>query len=543
MILSPWRLGFPTVPRFAGRCLGGALLALVVWACPTTGMDPGTDTTATAGFERRGFYLHGCWAFNHPFAVRTWKREDYQGMFRLLKRLGFNTVMLWPVLEAVPAPLTEADRQAVAAYRPIIEDARKSGLECWLTQCVVTSRPEIRAKPWMQRSLYPYRQVVRLDDPKQSEAYLKHRAALMTILNNADAYVTIDGDPGGYPGAKPSEFLKVLVHDRKTIDRAGTHPKAQRIIPWIWCGWGTKGVWQEPIDPFVTATLESLKAQMPEPWELLPGRSFREGHANGRINMELSKAAGLLDRSTLLLYEIIEFEPTPPAAVLQFADVRRVMKEELARSPGARGCFGNAQQPIMVLPNLYLFARGAAEPAYLDQPDETVLTDLADLLGGPPELLLPAWSCLRLDLDELPADLPSRLRAARLTGQTASFLPGGAPRYLDILASQVDSRIRLLQACEHPAKSAEEAASAIASATAALVDWWKVHRYVGAGEGDEHFQWRFIHSSQVGLLRQWCVKNVTDRKRVSSLAVDAMVRGGTLSEQEATERVRQLLGP
>ena len=157
-------------------------------------------------------------------------------------------------------------------------------------------------------------------------------------------------------------------------------------------------------------------------------------------------------------------------------------------------------------------------------------------------MLLPAWSCLRLNLDKLPADLPSRLRAARLTGQMSSFLPGGAPRYLESLASQADSRIRLLQACGRPAKTADEAASAIASATAALVDWWKVHRYVFLGEGGEPFQWRFVHSSQYGLLKQWCVKNLTDRKLGSSLAVDALVRRGTLGEQEATARVRQLWG-
>jgi hypothetical protein len=276
---------------------------------------------------------------------------------------------------------------------------------------------------------------------------------------------------------------------------------------------------------------------------MLPGRSFREGHANGRINMELTKAAGLLNRSTLLLYEIIEFEPTPPAAVLQLADIRRVMKQELAESPGAQGCFGNAQQPIMVIPNLYLFARGAADPAYLDHPDERVLTDLAGFLGGPPESLVPAWSCLRLDLDKLPVDLPAKLRAAKLSSAAAAYLPGGPSRYLEILAGQVDSRIGLLQACRSPAKTPEEAAAALAAGTAALVDWWKVHRYVFAGLGTEPFQWQFVHSSQSGLLRRWFSKNVVDRKAVARLAVDEIVRRGTLSEQEATERVRQLLGP
>ena len=531
---TAWRLG----------AVGCALALLTGLIGPVLGGEREPAAGDKPAFERRGFYLHGCWTFNYPFAVRTWERADYQSMFRLLKHLGFNTVMLWPVLEAVPAPLSETDREAVRQFRPIIEDAQKSGLECWLTQCAaLTCRDDIRAKPWMQRSLFPHMKSVRLDNAPEAAAYLQHRAALLEILNNADGYVTIDGDPGGYPGAQPADFLKVLLHDRQTIDRAGRQSKRQKIIPWIWCGWVTKGVWQEPITPFVTATLEALKRQMPEPWEMLPGRSFREGHANGRINLELTKAAGLLNRSTLLLYEIIEFEPTPPAAVLQFVDIRRVIKQEWDQSSGARGCFGNAQQPIMVIPNLYLFARGAADPSYLDQPDEQVLADLAQFLGGPAELLVPAWSCLRLDLGRLPADLPGKLRSAKLSSEAAACLPGGPQRYLEILASQADSRIRLLQVCRNPAKSPEEAASAIAAGTAALVDWWKVHRYVFSGMGHEPFQWHFVHSSQSGLLKQWCTRNVTDRKLVSGLAVNEIVRRGVLSEQEATERLRQLLGP
>ena len=215
-------------------------------------------------------------------------------MFLLLKQLGFNTVMMWPVLEAVPAPLSRRIGKPCAAFRPIVEDARRCGLEAWLTLCVATSGPEIAAKPWMERSLYSHMQPVRLDNPKEADAYLKHRAALLTILNNADGYVTIDGDPGGYPGAKPADFLKVLLNDRKTIDRVGSHPKTQKIIPWIWAGWGTKGVWAEPIKPFVAATLEAFKQQQQslEPWELLPGRSYIEGWANGRINMELIREGG-----------------------------------------------------------------------------------------------------------------------------------------------------------------------------------------------------------------------------------------------------------
>lgn len=516
-----------------------AILAIAASAAPASSMEAENPPAAQGGFQRRGFYLHASWKYNYPFAVRSWQRADYRHMFQLLRRLDFNAVMLWPCLEAIPAPLSPADRKAINDFRSIIDDARKCGLETWLVQCAaVASKPEIAAAPWMQRSLYANMKTVRLDDPEEARAYLRHRAALMEILNNADAYVTIDGDPGGYPGAKPADFLKVLIHDRQTIDRAGTHPKTQKIIPWIWCGWGTKGVWREPIAPFVTAALQTLDRHMPEPWELLVGRS-REGHANDRINVELVRKAGLLDRSTLLLYEAIEYEPTPPVAVLQFEDIRGALKRELAASADARGCFGNAQQPIMVIPNLYLFARGAAEPGYLDRPDEKVLADLARFLGGPPELLLPAWSCLRLGLEGLPPDLPAKLRAAKLVGPAAQLLPGGAHRYLEILADQAECRIRLLRACRHSAKTPDEAAEAIANGVAALVDWWKLHRYVGPGEGNEPFRLRYV--GQYEPLKQWCAKNATFPAPVSELAVKRLVEQGTLGKQAAESCVRQLL--
>jgi hypothetical protein len=129
-----------------------------------------------------------------------------------------------------------------------------------------------------------------------------------------------------------------------------------------------------------------------------------------------------------------------------------------------------------------------------------------------------------------------------LTRQAASYLPGGETRYLDILARQVECRIRLLKACRHSPKSPEEAASTIAAATGALVDWWRVHRYVFDGEGNESFQWHFVHSSQYGVLKQWCERNVSDRKLVSGLASSAIVRQATLGKQEAESRVRELLG-
>jgi hypothetical protein len=522
------------------RSLFVCLILALTLAIPVSNVRAEDAASIIPASKRCGFYLHGCWKYNYPFAVRSWKLADYHNMFLLLKELGYNTVMLWPVLEAVPMPLSDADRQAVAKFRPIIDDARKCGLETWFTLCVETCTPEIAEKPWLERSLYAHMKTVRLDDPKESEAYLRHRAALLEILNNADGYVTIDGDPGGYPDAKPADFVKVFLDDRKTIDRVGTHPKTQKIIPWIWCGWGTKGVWVEPIEPFITASLDAIKQQQQAlmPFELLPGRSH-EFHANKRINMELVQQAGLLDRSTLMFYEAIDFEPSVPSAALQLTDIRDYMKRESAVIPKSRGVFGNAETPIMVLPNVYFFSRCAADPKYVDQTNDVVLSDFARFLGGPPELLVPAWSCLQLGLDKLPVGLPAKLREVKLTGTAAAFLPGGADRYMSILASQVDMRIRLLQACRKPAKTQQEAANRIADGTAALVDWWKLHHYVFGGEGTEPFQWNC--ATQYNVLREWSAKNVTDSKLVADLAVTRLVKRKVLDEAIAKDRIAELL--
>lgn len=516
-------------------------LSVQITRCETVVSQPFPGEPA---FKHRGFYLHGGWFFKYPFAVRTWQRNDYANMFVLLKQMGYDRVMIWPMLEAIPAPLSEEDAAALRAFRLTLDDARAAGLECWVTQCPNLASPSrIAAKPWPQRNPYPVWKHVRLDDPVAAKTYLAHRTALMSILNNADGYVTIDGDPGGYAGARPEDWLKVFLSDRAVIDRSGFKPQQQKIIPWVWCGWGAKGVWREPIEPYVRASIELLGKAMPEPWEMLPGRSHRdEGHANGRINISFTDQAGLMGRSTILCYEAIEFEPSIPAAVLQFDIIRKVLRKESSFAPVARGVFGNAQQPVMVLPNMYFFARASWDLGYLDRSDEQVLADLADLLGGPREILIPAWSCLRLRLDLLPEELPAKLRTARLTSLAGKSIPSGPERYLDILASQVESRRGLLQAISLPVDSDELAAVRIADGITALVNWWKMHGYVGDGNGDEAFEWRFVNSSQVSPLKQWCQANVKSPEAIVPQVARLLETRNVLAGNIAKSRVAALFG-
>lgn len=503
-----------------------------------------TAVTVRPPTFKRGFYLHTSWEFAYPFAVRSWQREDFARFFALLQQLDFNLVMFWPLTEAMPAPLAPADRAELEAMRQLVDDAHACGLDFWLTFCAnATARSEIASAPFKSRHLYPFRLDVRLDDPTAKSAYLAHRAEILKILNNADAYVTIDGDPGGYPGAQPRQFNEVLEADRAVLDRVGTHPSTQQLVPWVWQGWGSDwgkhGVWGEPIEPLAVPELEELK-QLPEPWTLLPGRHIREGRGNGRLIFELTERAGLTEKSILLCYEIIEYEPTPPAVVLQFDDIRRVLRQEAPLLAKSRGVMGNAQQPLLALPNLFFFARGTSDPAYLNRTDTEVLRDLAQFLGGDPTVLLPAWQCLQRDLATLPADLPTRLERSALTSPAAKLLPGGDGSYLRILAAFVRVRLAVLQACRQPPASERAAADTLHQATAALVTWWRVHRYVFTGENGTDFQWEFTHPELLAPLQTWMKQLASPHDAVVRDAARHLSADGDLTEDQALGLLRGL---
>jgi len=166
------------------------------------------EEAPSAGFRKAGFYLHACWRYEYPFSVRAWALSDYDAMFRLLRGIGLDQVMIWPMSEVAPPPLSDADAQHFLDFRHVVQSARSRGLECWLTFCPnLSSTEQIRSTPVRERVFYPYMRKFRLDDASQFDAYTAHLRGLLTCLNNADGYVFIDGDPGGYPGAKPEEFL------------------------------------------------------------------------------------------------------------------------------------------------------------------------------------------------------------------------------------------------------------------------------------------------------------------------------------------------
>ncbi|MFH1571399.1 MAG: hypothetical protein ABIL09_25640, partial [Gemmatimonadota bacterium] len=67
-----------------------------------------------------GMYVHQHWPYRHPYAARTWTEADWRGYAGGLGVLGYNAVMIWPVLETMPTPLTASDRASLEKLERVI---------------------------------------------------------------------------------------------------------------------------------------------------------------------------------------------------------------------------------------------------------------------------------------------------------------------------------------------------------------------------------------------------------------------------------------
>ena len=68
-----------------------------------------------------GMYIHQHWPYNHPYAARTWTVEDYRKYCGGLKQLGYNLVMIWPLLETTPDPPTASDKANLKKIGQVID--------------------------------------------------------------------------------------------------------------------------------------------------------------------------------------------------------------------------------------------------------------------------------------------------------------------------------------------------------------------------------------------------------------------------------------
>ena len=86
------------------------VLAILNGLCCLAGDSRGADAAASTGTKMVGMYVHQHWPYNRPYAARTWTLDDWRGYADGLCKLGYNAVMIWPMLETMPDPPTPSDQ-------------------------------------------------------------------------------------------------------------------------------------------------------------------------------------------------------------------------------------------------------------------------------------------------------------------------------------------------------------------------------------------------------------------------------------------------
>ena len=338
-----------------------------------------TPSTGANKAKLVGMYVHQHWPYNHPYAARTWTLDDWRGYADGLTKLGYNAIMIWPMLETMPEPLTPSDRAYLDKTAKVIDMLHgEFGMQVWLALCPnVGVDDREAAKAAIEKRHFFYCDTrVNPADPAAMRRMIARREKLLRPLAKADAISIIDSDPGGYPGSTNAEFVGLLGEHRKLFDRL--RPGIE-LVYWMHVGWQGYGRWyqtgkfswgteQEQVD-----ALTRLKALNPEPW----------GIANGLVH---AKKLGLESRVVSFSYGRIEGEPSFP-----MTNFGGDVAYQGGKDATERGLMGNAQTHCLQLPNTFAFARGAAGLPLGDQ-DYVRFAD--ELIPGQGELIVRAWRTL-----------------------------------------------------------------------------------------------------------------------------------------------------
>jgi len=325
-------------------------------------------------------YIHQHWPYKHPYAARTWTLEDYRDYCGGIKALGYNTVMMWPVLETMPSPPTESDRASLKKTAKVIAMLhRELGMRAYIALCpnIVARDGEARKANFAQRHFFWCDCRVNPRDPEAVRKMFKVREEQLRPLAAMDGVTVIDSDPGGYPGSDNSDFVNLLMGYRCLLNdlRPGIE-----LNYWVWAGWAAysrfyqTGNFAWGTEAEFLNVLGQLKQRNPEPWGLMNGASY-------------AGKAGLGSRDIALRYGAIEGEPAMPLTRFDWQGAYAAGKDK-----SARGVTGNAQTHCVQLPNTFAFARGAAGKT-LTREDFVHFAE--DLIPGQGELIVQSWESLQ----------------------------------------------------------------------------------------------------------------------------------------------------
>lgn len=413
---------------FLGLALSAALAAAISGAASL-----GPEETADMSKKIIGMYVHQHWAYNHPYAARTWTFEEWRGYVEGLLGLGYNTIMIWPVLETMPDPLTASDHANLERIARVIDMVHEHGMRVYIALCPnVMARNETASQYAFEDR--PFFLCDRRVDPGDAAAmgqFIAWREQLLRPLSRADGVSIIDSDPGGYPNSNNLEFAWLMRAHRTMLDHLRP---GMELVFWTHAGWEAycrfyaTGLFSVgPIEESAEV-IEMLARMNPEPWRVLSSRE-----------PEVADSAGQQNRVITFRYGAIEGEPSFP-----FTNFDGEAAYAAGANPGAQGVMGNAQSHVLQLPNTFAFVRGALGKS-LTESDYIIFAD--DLLPGHGAAIVEAWKALGAGDNTTREAAIKKLKAlsahSLTPGSLGGLLLGDPQRFITDLEMQLEVRVAL----------------------------------------------------------------------------------------------------
>ena len=427
-----------------GTKFGVANLMNLIRRCGNSAWVPESlDVRTSPHFAVRGIHLNG-WAFKYPYTFRCWPEADWRRYIDLQTLQGVNHLYIWPFMEIMPVPLSPEDESYLDEMKRLIEYARvQHGMEVWIMQAVNrVAKDDCGVRDPRHR---PYWRPSQPDlDPGDSAQFKKiaeSHKALYRILTNADGFCFIDCDPGGWPGSPPGDLLKVLLNARRCLDRYSVKGPATKLIHWLWGSWGHMFEEMATRERVMRDTLRLLKAELPEPWELICGIADY---------LPWCRDERVLDKTVFLPYETIEGEPSYPGTNLDMGRIRSAL-QVAASYPELKGVMANVQTPLLQFPKLYYWNMAAWDPSYLGRTDKEVLLDLAELIyPSHAELLAKGYRGFERQPSNEISETVQKIEAA-ISGERFSVGSFGRKLFPDILFVARSLLLQLRIRVEHQA--------------------------------------------------------------------------------------------
>jgi lysophospholipase L1-like esterase len=419
-----------------------------------------------------GMYVHQGWSYNHPYAARTWTLEDWSDYLGGIRYLGYNSILIWPMLETMPDPLTPSDRRHLDKTRSIIDLAhRKFNMKVFvvLSPNIIAKDDKAAKYTYESRPLYGVDDYVDPADPIKFGKLMERREKLLSSLRETDGIFIIDSDPGGYPNSTNIEFASLLTAHRRMLDRL--RPGIE-LYYWAWTGWESygrfhaTGKFKMGTQAEIQDALSLINREHIEPW----------GVATQWLGYGAKIDTSMRDRVLAYNYGAIEGDPAFPFTGYGQAAY------DAGKLAGSRGVIGNALTHCVQLPNTFAFARGAMG---LPAGKEDYLAFANQLIEGAGDEIVAGWEALQgADATRMNAAVKELDRLQQLhlkPGKLSGLLFGDPRRFIEDLVSQLRMAAALFDLRQVLSKSGPEmdrkGIGAFESFVDRVDDWHKRHGY------------------------------------------------------------------